>query len=76
MTLTETQATHCYFAMCALNDIGARVHIRIPEEGHYIHVSEYEAGDVQVFRGDAVGNAWEVETYQIQADFAAAYGLV
>lgn len=77
--LSSAQAAAVYAAMVALNDVGARVHVRRPGRDYSMwHVTEYEDGTVVVFMGDAVGNpvaGLPVEWHSSQAHFAAHYGL-
>ena len=74
--LTETQAVAAYSAMCCLNTVGAKIHVRIKANlnSPTIHVREDTAGHIQVWRGDDVGNpTGGYEQYGNQAAFADAY---
>lgn len=77
--LSHTQAEAVYSAMVALNNVGARAHVRFElEDGATLHTCEYEDKTVQVFIGDAVGNRADggsFEQFRTQNDFAKAYGI-
>ena len=69
--LTKSQSAAVYSAMCALNNVGGRIHVTIDESKRVaqridgrIHVLELRVGD------------WEpCEVYFGQSAFATAYGL-
>ena len=77
--LNAAQAEAVYSAMCELNNVCARAHVRIErDDGLTLHVAEYEDGSLAVSIGDAVGNPAGLgccEGYANQTAFAAAYGL-
>lgn len=78
--LNAEQAKACNDAMCALNNVGARLHARIPtgdDERFCIHVYEYPQGGITVYVGDRIGNpcGGKSEQYADQNEFIAAYGL-
>ena len=78
LLLNEAQAKAVADAMIALNNVGARAHIRLREAGRRLHVQEYLDGEVYVFFGDMAGNctdAHTLERYRSQNDFFAAYGV-
>lgn len=77
MILNQAQAEAVYSAMCALNNVGGRSHVRInAARGGLIHVNELPDGAIQLWRGDAVGYpTGAIENYADQSAFAAAYGL-
>lgn len=78
MILSQAQAEAVYSAMCALNNIGARIDTKVPMGGGIgTRVWEGIAGHVLVdgeFRGEPTAGL-NRETYSDQAAFAAAYGL-
>lgn len=69
LILTPAQAEAVYSAMCALNNVGGRLHARLEQDGA-VHVAEYP-GRIEVY----VANAGPVEFYRDQSAFAATYGL-
>ena len=77
MILTQAQAEAVYSAMCALNNVGGRLHARIKATpGALIHVNELPSGHMQLWPGDAVGNpTGPLESHHNQSAFATAYGL-
>lgn len=78
MILSNEQAAAVYSAMCALNNVGGRLHTRIKDryEGSVIHFVELPSGHLQLYWGDAVGNPHgDVEHHHNQSAFATAYGL-
>lgn len=77
LILNNTQAKAVYSAMCALNNVCARVHVRIEHDyGLTLHVVEYEDGSLVVKIGDMVGNPSGLgyESYANQDAFVSAYG--
>ncbi len=76
--MNHAQAEAVYSAMVALNNVGARAHVRIDLAANAIlHVQENTDGEVQVYIGDSIGNptGGTFEQFSTQNDFAAAYGL-
>lgn len=81
--LTKAQAEIVYRAMCELNNLGAVVHVRMPQgDGTVIHVKEYMTGEVNVWYGDACGNPvvtsnqpLPLERYSTQDSFRILHGL-
>ena len=73
--LNKTQAEAVYSAMCALNNVGARVKATIGDlsiEG--VNVFEMMSGEVNIAMvGDY--DVLDSETYADQSAFATAYGL-
>lgn len=71
LILNQAQAEAVYSAMCALNNVGGRIDVLIPNPGGVIvQVQEMQHGEVWVFFG-SLGS----ENYADQSAFAAAYGL-
>lgn len=72
MILTKAQAEAVYSAMCALNNIGARLTaLTIDEE---FRVAERVTGRIALYV--STGADWEpAEAYDSQSAFATAYGL-
>lgn len=79
MLLSHSQAEAVYAAMCHMNNVSARVHVRFDYpaiKGRVLHVIQYENHAVSVFVGDMVGNCLSdslFETYRSQEAFASAY---
>lgn len=74
--LNSLQAVAAYSAMCCLNTVGAKIHVRIKSglTSPTIHIKEDSAGRIQVWRGDDVGNPTSgYEQYGNQTAFAEAY---
>lgn len=73
MILTRRQAEAVYSAMCALNNIGSRLHARdvgYTPDGFAIQVHETDQKTIAVATGTQ-----RLETHDSQAAFAAMYGL-
>lgn len=70
--LNQTQAAAVYAAMVYLQGVSGKLHARLrAENGETIHVKESGSGDIQVYRGDAIGNpTGVVEQYEGQLVFA------
>lgn len=66
MILNQSQAEAVYSAMCALNNVGARIDVRLPS-GRVVE------GPNSVILVTAYAKS--SEEYNNQSDFAAAYGL-
>lgn len=67
--LNQAQAEAVYSAMCALNNVGGRLHATLEQDGA-VHVAEVRHG-IDVW----VANGGPVENYPDQSAFATAYGL-
>ena len=75
--LNTAQAEAVYSAMCALNNVGAKVDVTFGNPDNGIHVYEYKwggAGKVYVYRM-SIGTVIGDECYADQSAFATAYGL-
>ncbi len=73
MILSQPQAEAVYSAMCALNNVNARLHARDvgrTDEGLPIQIHETETGVIVISTGTQV-----LERYGTQGRFAAAHGL-
>ena len=73
MILNKAQAEAVYSAMCALNNVNARLHARdvgYTDEGFAIQIHETETGMIVISTGTKV-----LERYGTQGRFAAAHGL-
>lgn len=75
LILTTAQAQAVYSAMCALNNVCAKIDTEVPAgsagSGMIARVYEAHSGAVVV----CSGRSDPVEQYDNQAAFAAAYGL-
>lgn len=69
LILTATQAQAVYSAMCALNNVGARISVEVE------CANALENGDGSISVWPDWGMSDEQEVYESQAAFAAAYGL-
>jgi len=76
--LNKEQAAAVYAAMVYLNNVGGRLHARMPDQNSVlIHVTEHVDGEIQVFYGDSVGNpAGMFESYEGQLVFAELHGVL
>ena len=79
MLLTSFQAETVYDMMCTMNNIGAKIQVRIPRPDHWLQVAETEDGTIRVaatdnFIGSGIREA-DVEVYSTQQKFAEAYCL-
>lgn len=77
--LTASQADAIYSAMCALNNVSARVDVFCPGDGaeRGFHVRETSEGKVVIHTvtGFSHPPATMPEIHESQAEFATAYGL-
>ncbi len=78
--LTQAQAEAVYSAMCALNNVGARIDTKTRfVDYRNIRVVENERGEVNVivYELGPTGLAYcrDQEHFDSQSDFATAYGL-
>lgn len=78
LILSKSQAQAVYRAMCELNNVGGILNARFfGDLKEFIHVKEYLTDQVQVYRGNQVGDplGGPTENYTNQAAFAQAYEL-
>lgn len=74
--LNHSQAEAVYSAMCALNNVGARIAANMPtRDGESVNVFERENGTVSIWLQNH-GVTHSDETHTTQAAFAIAYGLL
>ena len=73
--LNQAQAKAVYDAMCALNNVGARVTVKFPTRDGLITVIEGVPGHVYV--EETIGTSCVArEAYRAQNDFATAYEVL
>lgn len=79
LILTDAQAKEIYAAMCALNNVAARIEVTrdCDDNIHELHVKEYGPGFIEIWHrsGETMCVAGKVERYDSQAAFATAYGV-
>lgn len=76
MILTTAQAKAVYDAMCALNNVGAKLNTVVTKEDcfNFTRVFERDDGDIRVVIC-VDGNIYNKEIYANQDNFATTYGV-
>ena len=74
MILNTDQAQAIYSAMCALNNVSARIAVNI-DQTESINVFERHDGSISVWQKNH-GQTHNEETHTSQAAFAAVYGVI
>lgn len=75
MILTQAQAQAVYGAMCALNNVGAKLKASFGDVStNSLNAFESSDGEINVVRVSRY-DVQEAEIYPDQADFARAYSL-
>lgn len=79
MILSQAQAEAVYSAMRALNNVGGRIHVSLPDQDRRIIVREFDFGEISVWGAngeDEFDMHSTIEGHANQSAFAAAYGLL
>lgn len=73
--LSHAQALAVCRAMGEVKSIGGRLHVRIAQDGFWIHVTEHGDGTIEVMRSDEVGfiARGKIERFISQVHFACYY---
>lgn len=74
--LNKMQANSIYRAMCILNEVGARIHTTVENDGESNFILVFEGKDGKI-NARVIKEMFAIkrEVFTDQSEFAAAYGL-